>query len=197
MFSWGLLAASVLLTGCSRDAAGDAPTPARAEAPAPTETPPAREDACALLSLAEIRRVLPEASRAERNDKLSTEGINGCGWYGAGKSPLIEVSVWQVSGEDDTAMENARTLAMGIADPTRADGQDAVRLEKIAGIGDEAVAMVEKSDASRGILTTSALLTLQKNGRIALVASVDMANADRTRALEQLTTLGKAVAARL
>ena len=86
---------------------------------------------------------------------------------------------------------------MGVADPTRADAQGAVRLEKIAGVGEDAVAIVEKADEQRGILTTTALLTLRKNGRIATIASGFLDNTDRARALEQLATLGKAAADRL
>ena len=190
-----VIATTLALIGCSKEAAGDAP---KADAPASADaTPAVPGDACGLLSLAEIRRVLPDASRTERNDNLTEHGIKACGWYGKGKAPVLEVSVWQVSGEDDTPMSNASTLAMGVADPTRADAQGAVRLEKIAGVGEDAVAIVEKADEQRGILTTTALLTLRKNGRIATIASGFLDNTDRARALEQLATLGKAAADRL
>ena len=193
--SCAMLGATLMLMGCSKEAAGDAST-ANTTASTPA-TPADPGDACALLSLAEVRRVLPEASRTERNDNLTEHGIKGCGWYGKGKAPFIEVSVWQVSGEDDTPWENANTLAMGVADPTRPGAQAAVRLEKIAGVGEDAVAIVEKADDQRGILTTTALLTLRKNGRIATIVSGFLDAGDRARALEQLASLGKAAAGRL
>jgi hypothetical protein len=192
----GVIAALTLM-GCSKPATGDAP-PAVAGAAASAAAPPAKDDACALLSLSEIRRVLPQAARAERDDALKEHGINGCDWYAdTGKAPVLEVSVWTVSGDDDTPTSNARTLAMGIADPTRANTEAAVRLEKVAGVGEEAVAIVEKRDDARGILTTAGLLTLRQNGRIATVASAYIAVEDRSKALGQLAALGKAVAAQL
>jgi hypothetical protein len=161
------------------------------------QTPPARDDACGLLSLAEIRGVLPDAARAERNDNLASQGINACSWYGKGKAPVLDVSIWEAADAEDTPMENARTLAMGVADPTRPDTQAGVRLEKITGVGEEAVALVEKSDESRGIISTAALITFSKHGRIVTVASSDIAVRERAAALKDLATLGKAVAARL
>jgi hypothetical protein len=195
--SCGMVAALLLLIGCTKQASGDAPSSAGATTPAVADTPPATDGSCALLSLAEIRRVLPAAARAVHNDSLIKHGIDACGWYGSSKAPVLEVSAWQVSGADDTPMDNARTLAMGIADPTRNDTQGAVRLEKVAGVGEDAVAVVEKADDARGILTTAALLVLQRNGRIATVASGDIAAQDRDKSLKDLATLGKAVASRL
>lgn len=188
---WGMFAATILMAGCAQEASGDAPAKTAAQ------MPPAKDDACGLLTLADIRRVLPEAARAERNDSLAAQGINVCSWYGKGKASVLDVSVWTASGADDTPMDNARTLAMGVADPTRAGAEAAVRLESVPGIGDQAVAMAEKADESRGILTTATLLTFSKSGRIVTVSSGDIARRDRPAALADLSTLGKAIAARL
>ena len=141
--------------------------------------------------------MVPHASRVERNDNLSTYGIAACSWYGTGKAPVVDVSVWDKSGADDTAESNLKSLAMGIADPTRPGTQAAVRIEKVAGLGENAFAIVEKADEARGILSNGALLSVQKNDRIATVASSYVAFDDRAKALDQLTALGKAVAARL
>ena len=196
--SCGVIAALLVLIGCTKEATGNTSPSADADSPASASTPAAKDDACALLSLAEIRRVLPDAAKVVRNDHLAAQGIAGCGWYAAsGKAPRLEVSVWEVSGADDTVMENARTLAMGFADPLRGDAQQAVRLDKVAGVGEEAVVIVEKSDAARGILTTGAVLTLRQNGRIAMVTSGYMGSGDRSAALKDLAMLGKALAARL
>lgn len=192
-----LLLASLLATSaCSKSSSSDVAGAANAGPPAAAVATD-KSDACSLLSLDEVRRLLPEANKAARNDKLASQGIYGCEWYGSGKAPLLEVSVWQASGPDETPMENASTLAMGFADPLRGDAQAAVRIEEIAGVGEQAVAIVEKTDTARGILTTGGLLTLQKNGRIALVTSSTIAIRERATALDQLATLGKAVAARL
>jgi hypothetical protein len=191
-----LLASLLASSGCSKGSSTDSALAAD-DAPPTAAAAADMSDPCSLLSLGEVRRLLPEANKALRNDKLASQGINGCEWYGSGKAPLLEVSVWQASGPDETPMENASTLAMGFADPLRGDTQAAVRIEKIAGVGEQAVAIVEEADAARGILTTGGLLTLQKNGRIALVTSSTIANRERAAALDQLATLGKAVAARL
>jgi len=190
----GLLAA-ITLTGCAKEAAGDA-APAQAGTAAKTETAPAKGDACGLLTLTEVRGVVPQASRVERNDNLTKYGIAACSWYGTGKAPVVDVSVWDVSGADDTAESNLQTLAMGVADPTRPGAQAAVRIEKVAGI-ENAFVIVEKADGARGILSNGALLSVQKNGRIATVASAYVDFDDRPKAMDQLATLGKAIAARL
>lgn len=189
----------VLLTaiGCAQRTAGDASASAPGDGTGSAGASRSRNDACSLLTVAEIRRVLPEATRAERNDRLVAQGIAACRWYGAGKASLVDLSVWTVSGPDDTPEENARTLAMGIADPTRPGADAAVRLEKVAGVGEDAVAVVEKADDARGILSTSAYITVRRNGRIATVASGFVAVDDRPKAIAQLATLGEAVAARL
>jgi hypothetical protein len=195
MLLGGVLVA-IMQMGCAKHASGDAPSAGQG-ATAPAEAAPSKDNACGLLTLAEIRRVLPEASRAVRNDNLASQGIAACSWYGSGKAPVLDVSVWDVSGADDTPEENARTLAMGLADPLRAGAQEKVRIQKVAGVGEDAAAVVEKADDAQGILSTGALLSLQKNGRIATVASSDIAVNERSKALDQLATLGKAIAARL
>ena len=185
--------ATLMLVGCSKQAAGDAPPPADAGSTLAAEVPLPKDDPCGLLTMSEIRRALPKVTKATREESLVAYGMKGCDWHGAtGKAPMLEVRVWQVSGADDTPMDNARTLAMGVADPTRAGTQEAVRLEKLAGIGEDAVAIVEKTDEARGILTTCAFISLQKNGRIVTMASSDIAAGDRSLALEQLKALGKA-----
>lgn len=191
------LSVALALVGCSKPASGDA---AASEAAAPTTsvTLANKDDACSLLSLPEIRRVLPQAARAQPNEALAEHGIHGCEWYsGSGKAPVLAVSVWQMSGDDDTPMDNVRTLAMGIADPTRAGAEASVRLETVSGVGEDAAAFVEKSDDARGILSSSGFLSLRQNGRIATVASSHIDLEDRAKGLEQLAALGKSIAARL
>jgi hypothetical protein len=195
MLLGGIFAAFTLM-GCAKEASGDAP-PAGAATTSTADTAPSKDNACGLLTLAEIRRVLPEASRAERNDSLVGQGIAACSWYGSGKASVAEVSVWDVSGADDTAEENVRTLAMGFVNPAHAGAEAAVRLEKVSGVGESAFAIVEKADEARGVLTTGALITLQKNGRIAMLSSGSLAVDDRSKALGQLAAFGKTIAARL
>lgn len=193
-----MMMSSIGFVGCSKSSTGSVAAAGATGGAANADSSPAHDDACGLLALSDVRSVLPEAVKPVRRDNLADQGINGCGWYVAsGKYPVLEVSVWQASGADDTPMENARTLAMGFEDPLRGDAQRAVRFENVGGVGDNAVAIIEKTDSARGIMTTGALLTLQKNGKIATVSSSQLATRDRATALEQLTGLGKAVARRL
>jgi hypothetical protein len=189
---------SIGLIGCSKSSTSSIAQANAAGAADSEDTAPASDNACGLLTLSEVRNVLPEAAKAVHKDNLVDQGIDGCGWYVAsGKYPVLELSVWQVSGSDDTPMSNAETLAMGFADPLRSDAQRAIRIEKITGVGEDSVAIVEKIDAARGIMTTGAMLTFQKNGKIATVATSQLAERERPTALEQLAALGKAVARRL
>lgn len=190
-----LLIFGLLLAGCAKAPPG---TPVAANSPNMAEAAEPSGAACRLLTLSDVQNVAPDAAVARPNNALIEQSIYGCGWYPAsGKVPSVEVSLWKIDGADDTPMGNAKTLAMGFADPLRSEAQAAVRLEQVDGVGDEAVAIVEKTDAAKGIITTGAILTLRKNGQIATVTSSDLGSHERTAALGELATLGRAIAKRL
>lgn len=160
----------------------------------------ATRSACSLLTLEEVRRIVPDAASSAPRALRADADIDVCSWKDAsGKRSVVDVSVWKISGTDDTPLGNVRTLATGLVDPLRGDAEKAIRLETIGGLGEGAgaVAFVERMDPARGIIGTGALLALQKNGRIATVQSSSLAGKDRTAALDGLRTLGRTVAGRL
>lgn len=190
------IAALLALAGCSKAATGDAADGAAAAA-AGADTA-ASSGACGLLRLGEVQRLLPAAVKAVPRTDLAAHGIDACAWHAAsGKAPVLEVQTWQVSGADDTALDHARTLTMGLADPMSADAEQHARIEEIAGVGETAVAFVERTDPARGIIGTAAFLALQKNGRIATVSASDFATRERATAIEALSTLGRTIAGRM
>ena len=73
----------------------------------------------------------------------------------------------------------------------------AVRYETIPGIGEQAMALVEKQDDARGILTDAAMLVTLRTGQFLELQSQDLARGDRTAALKSLATLARSAVARL
>lgn len=82
-------------------------------------------------------------------------------------------------------------------DPLKRDTGRHVRYEKVAGAGDEAIAVLEPADPSKGFIQDGAVLVVRKGTRQVTLMSTDLARRDRAEALKTFAALGAAVAGRL
>jgi hypothetical protein len=146
-----------------------------------------------LLTGDEVQKAFP-GSKAGRLDRaLEKSGILRCRW----DSPTGWLMVIAGADGPDSPKDEVETWAYGLVDPVRGDVQRSVRFESLPGIGDEAIAFVERRDQARGILQDGAALVVRRGNRQVSVMAPDLARRERADALRVLTDLGKAVAKRL
>jgi hypothetical protein len=159
-----------------------------------TRTADAQTDPCALLTTAEVQQAFP-GSKAGRVDRaLEKEGIFRCTWDSADGGLIL------VAGQDapeDTPKDEAEVLALALVTPARADALRPVRFETLPGVGDAALAIVERRDEAKGILQDGAILVVRRGERQVAVMAPGLARRDRHEALRILGELGKAIARRL
>jgi len=146
---------------------------------------------CALLTDAEARKVFPEAGAGRVDRRLAKDGILYCLWSGpGGKGEVLQLRADQSAGD---MKEEIEALAMGISDPLKANPQ--VRFEKFKGLN--AIAVVERPDAARGVIGHAAFVGVQKGGQVVILASSPLASRDRAAALKVLEDLARTVLARM
>jgi hypothetical protein len=153
----------------------------------------AQGDPCALLTIAEVQHAFP-GSKAGRLDRSQEKrGIRTCLFdYPTGRLSII---VGDEVTEPPRAEAESWTLTF--LDPLRDDAQRHVRYEVLPGVGDEAVAVVERQDASKGFAQSGAILVVRRGTRQVSVMSTDLARRERAEAITVLSDLGKAIAKRL
>jgi hypothetical protein len=157
-----------------------------APAPPPIKAP------CSLLTLEEVRKVIPSAKAAQPDRSNEKYGIFSCAWPHDGGRLMI------LSGEEEqTPAEEARSLVDTFADPLSNSAAKNVRFEKIAGVGDSAVAVVERADKAKGFMQNNAYIVVRRGPHQVAVLAPGLAGRERPAALAALTDLGKAVAGRL
>lgn len=165
-----------------------APGAAQAGEPLP------KVDPCSLLTTADVHQVYPKASAGERERTREKYGIVACVWNHPAGKLVTQVTLGATRG---SSADEAKGLAIGFVDPLKPGAEKALRTETLPGIGDEAVAVVEKEDSARGILAPAAYLYTQRGDRQLAIFAVDLANGDRTAALDTLGRLGRLAAGRL
>ena len=89
------------------------------------------------------------------------------------------------------------TWALTFLDPLRNDAAKNVRYETLTGVGDQAVAVVEREDKVKGFGATAAILVVRRSKQQVAVLSTGLARRERAEALRVLGELGKAIARRL
>ena len=160
--------------GCSHDADVDATARAGAIAPksiAVSDSPahlastaPA-DNACGLLTDAQIRQIFPSAESGKRNTESLEYGLDRCAWKISNGQVGIEVS----KVEADRFEYDLRAELQGAVD-LRVDGAlQRIRFHAVEGIGDHAIAVMEKADAHNGRYTDIALLAIQRGQRMAVL----------------------------
>ena len=138
---------------------------------------------CALLPLSEVRRLYPDAAAGVPDLSLAKRGIVRCTWkHGAG-------TLFLVTGDDtgDTAAEEAESWSLAILDPLRNDAARHVRYETVRGIGDAAVAVVERRDAAKGVMQDGAYISVRRGASLVTILAPDLARGNRAEALRRLT----------
>lgn len=153
----------------------------------------AADSPCRLLTDAEVRSVLPEAGSGRRNTESLQYGLDRCAWDARTGQIGIEVSKVEAA-----AFENElRAELQGFVDPRIQGALGRIAFVSVPGIGDHAIAVREKEDAQRGILTDVALIAVQRGHRMA-VLMVHYSNRDAgLPTLDSLKDLARPLAARL
>lgn len=151
-------------------------------------------DPCTLLTDGEVRTYFPKASAAQRERTREKYGIVACLWDHPAGRLGAQVTLGAKPG---SSAEEARGISVGFVDPFKLGAGKSIRYEKITGVGDEAVAVVEKSDEKQGIVSDVAYLYTQRGDRQLMIMATDLARGDRATALKTLQELGRAAAARL
>jgi hypothetical protein len=151
-------------------------------------------DPCALLTAAEVQQAFPGSKPGRLDRALEKQGILRCEWIlPIGRMVLISGA----DDESDTPIDEAKTMMAAFVDPLRADAERNVRFEKLSGVGDDAVAVVEREDKAKGITQNGALLVVRRSKRQIVVIADNLVRPDRVEALKVLSDLGKAIAKRL
>jgi hypothetical protein len=153
-------------------------------------------DPCALLTTAEMQQAFPGTTPGRVDRALEKNGILRCEWtHSTGRVVLV-------AGADggDSPVDDAKTFMLSFVDPLRPDAEQHVRIETLTGVGDQAVAIVERLDQAKGITQNGAVLVVRRGTRqVALLAVPpgDLARRERADALKVLADLGRAIAKRL
>lgn len=148
---------------------------------------------CELLTTAEVQRVFPGSKDGRLDRSQEKAGIVSCVWsYPTG---ILQI----VTGDEvpETPKEEAEGWTSIFLDPLRMDAERHVRYEVLAGVGDEAVAIVEAEDKAKGFARDGAILVVRRGKQQVSALSSNLGRRDRAEALRVLTELGKAIAKRL
>jgi hypothetical protein len=181
-----MMSVGVLVMGCF-SASGSEAAPAL-EAQATSAGHP-----CGLLTAADVQKVFPKSGPGKVEPRLEQYGMFTCVWDHPGGTFTAQIQ------KDATAApgDEIRSRASGFIDPTKRSARSNVRYETLSGVGDSAVAAVERADTQTGITTSFALLVVRRGGRQVVFQSTQLADRDRAAALKALAELGKAAATRL
>ena len=156
--------------------------------------PLAKADPCKLLTDAEARQYFPKTKPGEREKTREKYGITACVWDHPTGKLVLQLTLGAKPG---SSSEEAEGIAMGFTDPFNQAARKQIRFEKIEGVGSEAVAVVEKADEKRGILSDVAYLYTQRGDVQLMVMAPDLARGDRGAALKTMREIGKVAAGRL
>jgi hypothetical protein len=152
------------------------------------------EGPCALLTTAEVQQVFPESKPGKLNRSQEKNGVITCEWhYPTGLLSIITGT----EEEPETPKEEAQGWTLVFLDPLRNDAEKNVRYEVLPGIGDQAVAIVERADKAKGFMQDGAILVVRRGKKQISVLSSTLGRRERAEALRILSDLGKAIAKRL
>lgn len=156
-----------------------------------------RPDPCALLTVVELQPAFPGSKQGRTVRTLEKDGILSCEWtYNTGRVALIAGG----DGIEDTPLDEAKTMMNAFVDPLRPDAERHVRFETLPGVGDKAVAILERQDRAKGITNNGVLLVVRRGKRQVVLIAVppgDLMRRERAEALKIVADLGRAIARRL
>lgn len=159
---------------------------------APAE-PLAKTDPCTIFTIGELSKRFAKVEAPKRDRSREKYGFVSCSWAHAGGSVGVDITL----EKPRTAEETARGWIAGFVDPLKPGASKSVRVERVAGVGDEAFAIVEPRDAKKGVLGDVAYLITQRGEQQLMVGAMALATGDRAAALATLTELGRIAAGRL
>jgi len=149
---------------------------------------------CALLTTAEVQQVFPGSKPGKLERKNEKDGILSCTWdYPTGILSIVA----DVGETPESTKEEAEGWTPTFVDPLRNDAARHVRYEKLPGVGDEAIAIVERQDKTKGFSQDAAILVVRRGKRQVSALSSTLGSRERAEALRVLAELGKAIAKRL
>jgi hypothetical protein len=156
---------------------------ARAQAPAAP---------CSLLTDTEVRKAFPDAQTGAPDRRNEKRGIFTCVWSHQGGRVML------ITGEESQSPEEeARGWVDTFADPSNGGASQRVRFEKVANVGDAAVAVIESADKTKGFMQDGAYIVVRRGKQQATIMAPALAKRGRAAALGALTDLGRAAALRL
>ncbi|MDZ4814242.1 MAG: hypothetical protein SGI99_16775 [Pseudomonadota bacterium] len=183
------------LIGCTQknsEPAGTSPSPAASDPAAASGS--VAGDPCNLLTDAEVHDVFNGATAGKRDRSVDKYAIFSCVW----DTPNDRLTVQTFAAKPGAVADELRSRVQGSIDPMLAGAADHIRYQSIAGIGDEAMMVVEKANPELGILADMALLATQRGDRVAILfTGTSLVSGDRDSALKALETLGSGIAKRL
>jgi hypothetical protein len=139
------------------------------------------------------RQAFPGSKPGSIERGLEKQGILRCSW----ESPAGLLFLIASREPEDSTKDEARTWAQAAVDPLRPDAERRVRFDVMPGIGDEAIAVVERRDTANGIMQDAALIVIRRGTWLVTLLAPQLARRERADALRVLTELGKGVARRL
>jgi hypothetical protein len=172
------------LAGCSKDSAVAADTPTAAK-PADVSGDP-----CALITDAEVRKSFAGAKSGVWDHSTDKYDIHSCSW-----DTPDNAFVAQIYKADGPIEGELRSRGESIVDPLKPDAAAKFRYEKVSGIGDEAMLVVEKRGAN--MYNDLVVFVTRRGDRIALLFAHSLIDDDRDATVKALQTLGKRAADRL
>lgn len=152
---------------------------------------------CTLLTTADVQQSFPgtSAKPGELDRDQEKLGILKCIWS---TPPTGRLFVFTGDEVTETPREEAEdTWTLTFLDPLRTDAKKNVRYETLTGVGDQAVAVVEREDKAKGFLQSTAILVVRRGKQQVTVIATDLAKGERANALRVLSDLGKAIAKRI
>lgn len=182
----------VALAGCSPPDAAQG-TIAAATGDVPAANQPRDGDPCKLLSTTEVNRVFPGAGTGERDLSLEKYGISRCRWKSADEQLNVQVT----GATDSSVAEELEALMLAASPPGQTLEDLGIRIEIVDGIGDQAVAVIERADATRGRVESVAIFVSQRGDQQLWLIAHDLAKRDRPAALAALADLGRTATERL
>lgn len=191
----GIAALALFAGGCSRSSAPDVLPVTASAAPlasASASAEPVEADSpCRLLADTQVRAVFPSAKSGVPERSREEYGIKACVWDMDTDRFVLQVCTAKGSVDDEI-----RGLASGFVEPF-GGAQNNIRYETIAGVGEQAMAVVETQDQKRGILSDAALLVAKHGNQILELQSQELPHRARADALQALTTLGREAVSRM
>jgi hypothetical protein len=140
-----------------------------------------------------VQRAFAGAKPSQLDRSLEKHGILRCVW----NTPEGAFGIIDGTETPDPVDAEAQTWALSFLDPLKRDAARHVRYERLAGVGDEAIAVVERADPAKGFVGNGAFVVVRRGHRQITLMSDAIARRDRPAALAILRELGTAAAKRM